>query len=202
MGGINTLGGLNKVSVDYRPTVELIKPKTNDSNRLLPEGGAAPQNVPQPQGAEAKRVVQQLDLLLLRAAGKSISADIVKNINTIGTSLITRSKGLFFMNSTAKAVKSAIEALTATEMRLDEAIKHAEKLFKDGKVYGNGQWRSEENLSNMKNVAWLVEIKKSDGTTTCPDPNLKCVKDLRTRECPSLYKREKFHETFIEFQTI
>lgn len=32
MGGINTLSGLNKVSVDYRPTVELIKPKTNDSD--------------------------------------------------------------------------------------------------------------------------------------------------------------------------
>ena len=36
MGGINYLSGLNNINVDYRPTVELIKSKTNNSNQLLP----------------------------------------------------------------------------------------------------------------------------------------------------------------------
>ena len=30
------MSGLNNISVDYRPAVELIKPKTNNSNQLLP----------------------------------------------------------------------------------------------------------------------------------------------------------------------
>ena len=60
MSGINTLSGLNNMSVDYRPTVELIKPKTNNTNQLQPGTDTAPQNVPQPQRAEAKSVVQQL----------------------------------------------------------------------------------------------------------------------------------------------
>lgn len=131
------------------------------------------------------------------ASGKLSDEDFYNKLMEMKPGSESRRK---FLESIAPRISK--EALTATEMRLDEAIKHAEKLFKDGKVYGNEQWRSEDNLSNMKNVAWLVEIKKSDGTTTCLDPNLKCVKDLRTRECPSLYKREKFHETFIEFQTI
>ena len=36
MGGINSLSGLSNINVDYRPTVELIKSKTNNSNQLLP----------------------------------------------------------------------------------------------------------------------------------------------------------------------
>ena len=84
------MSGLNNISVDYRPTVELIMTKKDESNGLLPEGDVAPQNVPQPPKAEAKSVVQQLDVLLLNAAGKSVSADIVKNVNTIGTSLIAK----------------------------------------------------------------------------------------------------------------
>ena len=75
MGGLNSLSGLNNVNVDFRPTVELIETKPDKSNGLRPEGGAAPQNVPQPPRAEAKSVVQQLDVLLLNAAGKSVSAD-------------------------------------------------------------------------------------------------------------------------------
>jgi len=34
MGGINSLSGLNNMSVDYRPTVELIKTKPDNSNQL------------------------------------------------------------------------------------------------------------------------------------------------------------------------
>ena len=91
------------------------------------------------------------------------------------------------------------EALTATETRLNEAIDHAKKLKEDGKVYGTNQWRDKMNLFTMTGVAPSVEIEKSDGTTITADPNLKHVRDLCTRECPSLYKRENFQDMFTTF---
>jgi len=108
MGGINSLSGLNNINVDYRPTVELIETKPDKSNQPLPGADVAPQNVPQPPKAEAKSVVQQLDVLLLNAAGKSVSADIVKNVNTIGTSLIA--KGVLTQKQLSK-----LESLAGTD---------------------------------------------------------------------------------------
>ena len=37
MGGLNSLGGLNNVNVDFRPAVELIKSKPDKSNQPLPQ---------------------------------------------------------------------------------------------------------------------------------------------------------------------
>jgi len=91
------------------------------------------------------------------------------------------------------------EALTATETRLKEAIDHAKKLKEEGKVYGTEQWRDKTNLFTMTGVAPSVEIEKSDSTTITADPNLKHVRDLCTRECPSLYKRENFQDMFTTF---
>ena len=193
MGGINSLSGLNTVNVDFRPTVELIKPKTNNSNQLLPGGDVVPQNVPQPPKAEAKSVVQQLDVLLLNAAGKSVSADTVKNVNTIGTSLVA--KGVLTQKELSK-----LESLAET--RLNEAIDHAKKLKEAGKVYGTNQWQDKTNLFMMTGVVQSVEIEKSDGTTITADSNLQHVRDLCTRECPSLYKREKFDGMFVKFEEL
>jgi len=55
----------------------------------------------------------------------------------------------------------------------------------------------------MTGVAQSVEIEKSDGTTITADPNsLQHVRDFCTKECPSLYKREKFDNMFITFSEI
>ena len=42
MGGINSLSGLNNVSVDFRPTIQVNEQKPSDANRLLPEADVAP----------------------------------------------------------------------------------------------------------------------------------------------------------------
>ena len=97
MSGINTLSGLNNVNVDFRPTVDLTAPKIN-------EVGQPPQDVqndvnannvvnedkaPHIEKAEAKSVVRQLDVLLLGAAGKSVSTKDAKDkVNTIGAKLV------------------------------------------------------------------------------------------------------------------
>ena len=49
MSGLNSLSGLNNVNVDFRPTVELIKPKTGDANQPQPGADAVPVAAPQPE---------------------------------------------------------------------------------------------------------------------------------------------------------
>ena len=67
MGGINSLGGLNKVSVDFRPAIDANAPDNANANQpqhVEPDASDA-----QPSGAAAfKSVVKQLDVLLLNAA--------------------------------------------------------------------------------------------------------------------------------------
>ena len=43
MGGINSLSGLNNVSVDFRPTITTNVQNTGNTNRLLPEANVAPE---------------------------------------------------------------------------------------------------------------------------------------------------------------
>ncbi len=74
MGGINTLSGLNNVNVDFRPTITVNVQNTGNANQPQPGADAVPEAAPQPERAEAKSVVRELDVLLLHAAGKSVSA--------------------------------------------------------------------------------------------------------------------------------
>ena len=66
------MSGLNTVSVDFRPTIQVNEQKPNDANRLLPDDGVVPGEAQPPQKAEARSVVQKLDVLLLNAAGNDI----------------------------------------------------------------------------------------------------------------------------------
>ena len=88
MGGLNSLSGINNVHVDFRPTITTNVQNTGNANQPLPGDDAAPENVPQPEMAAAKSLVRKLDVLLLNAAGKSVSADAVGNVKTVGKSLV------------------------------------------------------------------------------------------------------------------
>ena len=87
MSGLNSLSGLNKVNVDFRPTVNLEEQNKVNANEPQQVQGAVPENA-QSVKAEAKSVVRQLDVLLLGAAKKSVGADTVKNVETVGQSLV------------------------------------------------------------------------------------------------------------------
>ena len=238
MSGINTLRGLNNMSVDFRPTVELIKPKTNNTNQLQPGTDIAPQNVPQPQRAEAKSVVQQLDVLLLNAAHKSVSTDIVKNVNTVGKSLIAKgvltqkqlskleslaetaaaklkaldkfsgrelaealmedkktgeivwSKGFFFMNSTAKAVKSAIEAQQTLSMELgkfNERLAQAPKDLVDAKLqdqFTELQFQCDRRASEIDSIVFrMYDLTQQDAVKRgIQDPKITTLLDATFNE--------------------
>ena len=89
MSGLNSLSGLNKVNVDFRPTVNLEEQNKVNANEPQQVQGAAPENA-QPVKEEVKSVVRQLDVLLLGAAKKSVGADTAKNVETVGQSLVRK----------------------------------------------------------------------------------------------------------------
>ncbi|MBP5545603.1 MAG: hypothetical protein ILM98_16145 [Kiritimatiellae bacterium] len=116
MGGINTLGGLNNVSVDYRPVLEPTVQNTGNANQpqQAPGAKAAIENPPV-ERAEAKSVVRELDVLLLGAASKSIAANAAENVRTVGKSLVD--KGVL-----TKKEASKLESLAADAMEKLKAL--------------------------------------------------------------------------------
>ena len=88
MSGINSLSGLNKVNVDFRPAIQEDAQKPENTNQLLPDAESVPGEAQPPKMAEAKSVVRELDVLLLNAAGKSVSADAAKKVQKVGKSLV------------------------------------------------------------------------------------------------------------------
>ncbi len=108
MSGINTLSGLNNMSVDFRPTITTIEQNKGNDNRLLPEADAVPVDA-QPERANAKSVVQELDVLLLNAAGKSVSADAAQNVKSVGDSLVA--KGVMTSKEASRLGRLADDAM-------------------------------------------------------------------------------------------
>ena len=125
MGGINSLSGLSNVSVDFRPTIETNVQNTGNANQPQPGADAVPEGAP--QLGNAKSVVQQLDVLLVHAAGKSVSADAVKNVKKVGESLtdlgrVSKDAGIKKLGE-----DGAIEAKRAEEV---EELRAAEISFR------------------------------------------------------------------------
>ena len=89
------------------------------------------------------------------------------------------------------------EALRATEMRLDDAIKHAEQLHREGKVYGDAQWRDGETLSKMSVRKTEEEVELSDHRhVEIDDDNGQFVSDYFRTSCPSYFTRDYYHLMF------
>ena len=107
MTGINSLRGLNNVSVDFRPTITTNEQKTGNTNALLPEAQVAPEDAP-PEKGNAKSVVQELDVLLLNAASKSVSTNTEQKVDTIATSLCE--KGLLTSKESSLLKRLAADA--------------------------------------------------------------------------------------------
>ncbi len=81
MSGINTVGGLRNVSIDYRPQIGPEVPNVEGAQHTgadeIPEQD---DNIiytgSHPKVADATSMVRQLDTLLLNAAVRSFSADV------------------------------------------------------------------------------------------------------------------------------
>lgn len=114
MSGLNSLSGLNKVNVDFRPTVNLEEQNKVNANEPQQVKGAAPENA-QPVKEAAKSVVRQLDVLLLGAAKKSVGADTAKNVETVGQSLVRKGvlsqEEVESLNNLAESAAEKLKAL-------------------------------------------------------------------------------------------
>ena len=95
MGGLNSIAGLNKVGVDYRPDVGpsahangAQKVQDDDiiihTNDEIIDTGA---NDVQPEKGTGRSVLQQLDVLLLHAAKRSVAEDAALKAATVGEAL-------------------------------------------------------------------------------------------------------------------
>ena len=177
-------------------------------------------------------------MLLLNAAGKSVSADIVKNVNTIGKSLIAKgvltqkqlskleslaetaadklkaldkfsgrelaealmedkktgeivwSKGFFFLNSTAKAVKSAIEAQQTLSMELgkfNERLAQAPKDLVDAKLqdqFTELQFQCDRRASEIDSIVFrMYDLTQQDAVKRgIQDPKITTLLDATFNE--------------------
>ena len=153
MGGINSLSGLSNVHVDFRPTIETNVQKAGNANQPLPGADAVPDEAPVAENAKAKSVVQELDVLLLHAAGKSVSADATKNVKAVGKSLTDL--GVLNENDVSKLEGLAKDA-TAKLKALDKfsGKELAMALMKDEKT-GELVWR--KGFWSMNNTAKAVK---------------------------------------------
>ena len=93
MGGINTLSGLNKVGVDYRPQIGPDAPNVENAPQPHQGGGDIQEhddniifNGEPP--ANTKSMVRQLDTLLLNAATKSVSANTEAKMKDVSRTLV------------------------------------------------------------------------------------------------------------------
>jgi len=161
MGGINSLSGLNNVNVDFRPAITTNVQKSGNANQLLPEANVAPEEAPQEMG-KAKSVVRELDVLLLNAAGKSVSADAVENVRTVVESLVDMgvltSKEKSQLQSLAENAQAKLKALdndaSFSENRIglmkfafdkEQTARYTEELKNVcQKIHGRG-WKAEYN---------------------------------------------------------
>lgn len=106
MSKINSLSGLNTVPVDYRPEIGQAAqnaPAANANPAVIDEPGEEGKIRPRASG-----IVRELDVLLLNAAGKSVSADASKKVKTIGETL--SQKGVLTDREAAKLQSLAKDA--------------------------------------------------------------------------------------------
>ena len=162
MSGLNSLSGLNKVNVDFRPTVNLEEQNKVNANEPQQVQGDAPENA-QPVKAEAKSVVRQLDVLLLGAAKKSVGADTVKNVETVGQSLVR--KGVLSETDVTRLkdlAESAAEKLKALDkfkgLDFAKAIIKIDEAF-DSDVKIDGGFDFDENSEVGKAVKKAIDAQ-------------------------------------------
>ncbi|MBO6066767.1 MAG: hypothetical protein J6P80_01260, partial [Kiritimatiellae bacterium] len=85
MSGLNSISGLNKVSVDYRPE---IKPAavTPANPKGVEVGSSQVPRLRQDKGV-ATSIIQQLDVLLINAAKRSANANVAEQAASLWQSL-------------------------------------------------------------------------------------------------------------------
>lgn len=165
MGGLNSIVGLNKVGVDYRPDVG---PSANANEAKKAGGIGADDNVihlkdeiidtgagdVQEEKGTGRSVLQQLDVLLLHAARRSVAEDAVQKAKTVGQALLAEKLlGSRKAAQLEKLAKDAADKLKALDRFTGAAISSA--LAKNEKT-GRLGWR-ESKKETLNGAAQAVK---------------------------------------------
>ena len=137
MSGINSIVGLNKVDLDYRP--EIMNPTGKNGADKVQNGAndniinanvnveSEQEKVP-PKKGEGRSVLQQLDVLLLNAANRSITEDSAQKTKAIGKTLqelgvITKDEAnnIARLSTVASGMLAALDKYTGAEIAGDAA---------------------------------------------------------------------------------
>ena len=133
MSGLNSIVGLNKVNVDFRPEVGKAEESKGVGN--VGNAKAADDNVivTDPQGrlsekSNARSVLQQLDVLLVNAAKRSVTenaskkaTDMVTALQALGVVTSDEAANIETLARTAAAKLRALDKFTGSEIATDAA---------------------------------------------------------------------------------
>ena len=137
MSGINSIVGLNKVDLAYRP--EIKNPTANNGADKVQNGvndniinanvnvEPVQEELP-PEKGECRSVLQQLDVLLLNAAKRSIAEDAAQKTKAMGKTLqelgvITKEEAnnIATLSKVASGMLAALDKYTGAEIAGDAA---------------------------------------------------------------------------------
>ena len=128
MSGLNSIMGLNKVSVDYRPEVW---PEAKPQGQKVIVGEGA--NAVQPPNNSVKSLVQRLDVLLLNAAKRSVMEDAGQKMKSERQTLLDWGVPDERVTKIENLAKKAAEKLLAldkfTGRQIAEAVQEKTKTY-------------------------------------------------------------------------
>lgn len=121
MSGLNSISGLNKVSVDFRPEIKVVADSEDKKGGVEVAKSEVPR-LRQDKGI-ARSVMQQLDVLLVNAAKRSATANVAKKTESVGQNLelagaITKeeSSALAALAKTASKTLAALDKYSGAEL--------------------------------------------------------------------------------------
>ena len=167
MSGLNSISGLNKVSVDFRPEIKPVA--VSDANPSGVEVGKS--EVPrlrQDKGVTAS-IIQQLDVLLINAAKRSATANAATKAQSVGQDL---------------QLAGAISPETAA--KLGELAKTASKTLAALDKYSGAQLAGA--LCDQGGKFGYGFSKNSNGAMTAVAADVKAAIDAQTELSDALYK--------------
>ena len=135
MSGINSIVGLNKVDLDYRPEIKnptamngADKVQNGANDNIINANVESVQEVLPPEKGECRSVLQQLDVLLLNAAKRSVAEDAAQKTKAMGKTLqelgvITKEEAnnIATLSKVASGMLAALDKFTGAEIAGDAA---------------------------------------------------------------------------------
>ena len=198
MSGLNSLTGLNKVEVDFRPDVKFHPKAGGKEGSEVPNDAAGIQDSDDVNagslqrlqtGSQAKSVLQQLDVLLVNAAKRSVTTDAALKTQSMGATL--QGLGVISADEAAKLAalaKTATDKLEALDKLTGLEIANAIEITNASSKTGGYGW------SKTEDGALTPAAKAVKGALDAQNELSGALYDLKNR----LYKSDKVGDALMD----